>query len=141
MPELPMSEVDWKSRVIDAAKLFGWRYAHFRPARTKYGWVTPMEGDKGFPDLVLVRPPRLILAELKVHPPTQKAGRPTEEQAEWLRQLALVDGCEAYVWRPPDWQSVYLTLAQDSYASRHQSQPAAALGDPAHADTAPAGLR
>jgi hypothetical protein len=73
-----------------------------------------MEGDKGFPDLVLVRPPRLILAELKANPETQKAGRPSDEQSEWLRQLGLVPGVEVYVWRPTDWQEIYLTLARDS---------------------------
>jgi hypothetical protein len=114
MTRLLVTETDWKSRVQETAQLFGWRWAHFRPARTKYGWVTPMEGDKGFPDLVLVRPPRLILAELKAQPATRKAGRPTDDQAEWLRQLGLVPGVETYVWTPEQWQDVYLTLAKDS---------------------------
>ncbi len=113
---MKMLESDWKTRVIDAAKLFGWRTAHFRPARTKYGWRTAMEGDTGFPDLVLVKPPRLILAELKRGKATTKAGKPSDEQAEWLRQLGSVPGVEAYCWTPEQWQEVYLTLAKDSVA-------------------------
>lgn len=115
--KLLVREDDWKRTVIEAAKLFGWRYAHFRPARTKYGWTTAMEGHKGFPDLVLVRPPRLILAELK---PTAVGRRPSEvtvpseEQQEWLRQLGLVAGVETYLWRPEDLNEILLLLGKDA---------------------------
>lgn len=118
MTRLLVNENDWKSRVVETAKLFGWRYAHFRPARTKYGWVTPMEGDKGWLDLILLRPPRLILSELKVHREGTKAGDPEPEQAEWIKQLLMVPGLEVYVWRPEDWEEVYLTLAKDSMPIR-----------------------
>jgi hypothetical protein len=109
-PRTPlMLEADWKSRVLDAAKLFGWRYAHFRPARTAQGWRTAFEGHAGFPDLVLLRPPRLLLVELK-----RDGKQPTDEQAEWLQQFSRVPGVEAYCWRPAMWQDVYLTLAKES---------------------------
>lgn len=108
-----MTEKEWKAKVIETARLFGWRYAHFLMAKTKRGWRTPQEGDLGFPDMVLCRPPRLIIVELKVQPATRQAGQPSEGQAEWLRQLALC-GVEAYCWRPDMWQDVYLTLAKDS---------------------------
>jgi hypothetical protein len=111
---LQVSENDWLRKVIDTAKLFGWRYAHFRPALTKHGWVTHMDGGKGFPDLVLLRAPRLILAELKVHPATRKEGRPSEEQQGWLDGFGAVPSVESYVWRPAEWDAVYLTLAKDS---------------------------
>lgn len=111
---LLVTEKEWKAKVIETARLFGWRYAHFLMAQTKRGWRTPQEGDLGFPDMVLVRPPRLIIVELKAQPATRQAGQPSEGQAEWLRQLALVPGVEAYCWRPDMWQEVYLTLAKDS---------------------------
>ena len=96
----PMLEKDWQAKVVDLAKLLGYRIAHFRPAQTAKGWRTAVTGDAGWPDLVLLRPPRLILAELKVGTPV----RP--EQQEWLDQLGSVPGVEAYVWRPADFDAV-----------------------------------
>jgi len=96
----PMLEKDWQGRVVDLARLMGWRIAHFRPAQTAKGWRTSMTGSPGWPDLVLLRPPRLILAELKVASPV----RP--DQQEWLDQLGQVPGVECFVWRPDDWDGV-----------------------------------
>jgi VRR-NUC domain len=109
MIALALSEADWSRRVLDAAKLFGWRFAHFRPAQTVKGWRTAMQGDKGWPDLVLLRPPRLILAELK-----SDTGRVSPEQSDWIAQLAEVPGLEVYIWRPSNWEIVYTTLAKES---------------------------
>ena len=98
----PMSEADWQRRVMDTARLTGWMCAHFRPAKTQRGrWVTPMAGDKGFPDLVLAKDGRLLLAELK----TDK-GRPTLEQQAWLAEL----GAHGRLWRPAQWEAVLLDL-------------------------------
>lgn len=107
--KLLVTETDWKTRVQDTAKLFGWRFAHFRPARTKHGWKTAMEGDKGFPDLVLVKPPRVIFAELKAN----DKSLPSVDQRAWLIALERCS-VEAYIWTPSQWQDVYLTLAKDS---------------------------
>jgi hypothetical protein len=78
-------------------------YAHraARPPWLTYHTRRSKGSDPGFPDLVAVRPGRLVVAELKVYPATQARGRPTERQAEWLAAFALV-GAEIYVWRPPD---------------------------------------
>jgi hypothetical protein len=119
-----VTENDWKRRVLDAAKLFGWRFAHFRPAQTTKGWRTAMEGHKGFPDLVLVRSPRVIFAELKV------AAKLTDEQAEWLDALGTSPGVESYVWRPTDWESVYLTLAKDLAPVPVHAPPGVAAHEP-----------
>jgi hypothetical protein len=63
---------------------------------TAHGWRTPVQGDgKGFPDLVLARPPRVIFAELK----TAK-GKLGPEQENWLAALTACPGVEVYVWRP-----------------------------------------
>ena len=51
--------------------------------------------EPGFPDLNMVRGPRLIYAELK----TEK-GRVTPYQTKWLDRLALSGRCETYLWRP-----------------------------------------
>lgn len=98
----PMSEADWQRRLMDTARLAGWMCAHFRPAKTQRGrWVTPMAGDKGFPDLVLAKGGRLLLAELK----TDK-GKPTVEQQAWLAEL----GAHGRLWRPANWEAVLLDL-------------------------------
>jgi len=101
-------ERDFARWLNDAARMFSWRFAHFRPARTKYGWVTPMEGDEGWPDYVLVRPPRLIIAELK------RVRRPSdvhEGQKLWLQQLGQVPGVEVYLWTPDQRDEILLCLA------------------------------
>ncbi len=94
-----MLERDLLKGIIDVAGLFGWRCAHFRPAMTKHGWKTPVQGDgKGWPDLVLVRD-RVLYIEVKV-------GRNTlsSEQASWLEALRAA-GQEAYVCTDSMWES------------------------------------
>jgi hypothetical protein len=92
--------------VVEVARLAGWRVAHFRPARTAKGWCTPVTADgAGWPDLVLVRPPRIIFAELK-----SESGKVRPEQTEWLSVLRLLPGAETHLWRPADWDAVVETL-------------------------------
>lgn len=98
---MTISEREWQGRVTDLAAVLGWRWAHFRPAKTAKGWRTAMEGSPGFPDLVLVRPPRLVLAELKA-----QRNKPSADQEAWLEAFGQVPGIEAYVWHPRDWDAV-----------------------------------
>ena len=103
-----MTEAQWQGRVLDLAKLCGWRVAHFRPARTAAGWRTPVEADGvGYPDLTMVREGRLIVAELK-----SEAGRVTPEQRQWLAELSSVPGLEVFLWRPSDWPDVQRLLGR-----------------------------
>lgn len=120
---MPLSERDFQSNVIELAQILGWRVAHFRPAQTKNGrWVTPMQGDAGFPDLVLAKAGRVIFAELK-----SEKGKATDEQVEWLSEL-LGEGWignpgypyelgamshRVYVWRPVDLEEIAETLSAD----------------------------
>lgn len=92
---IAMTERDLETAVLDLSKLLRWRRAHFRPAQTRQGWRTPVSGDGvGWPDLILARPPRLIVAELK-----SAVGRLTADQDAWLSDLAAC-GIEVHVWRP-----------------------------------------
>jgi hypothetical protein len=101
-----ISERDFTDQILDLAKLLGWTRAHFRPAMTKHGWRTPVQGDGvGFPDLILVRPPRLIAAELKT-----KVGKLRPEQTAWLDLLRACPGVEVHVWRPADFDDITATL-------------------------------
>ena len=100
-PVPAMSEDDLKAAVIQLARDNGWRVCHFRPAKTEKGWRTPIEGDKGLPDLVLARRGVVLLAELK-----SATGRLTDGQKEWLEHLGAM-GC---VWRPADLSEIERTL-------------------------------
>ena len=89
-------------QVIQLARLCNYRVAHFRPALTRSGhWMTPVQADgSGFPDLVLVRPPRgpipgkVLFVEVKTD-----RGRVTRDQNFWALDL-LAAGAEYHVWRP-----------------------------------------
>lgn len=98
-----MSEKELMQGVIDTARIFGWRVAHFRSVPVKRGprvvWETPVQADgKGFPDVVLVRE-RVLYVECKV-------GRNvlSDEQAAWLEALRAA-GQEAVVWTDADWHA------------------------------------
>lgn len=89
-----MSEDDLLTAVIDLAKLLGLRVHHTRPARTAHGWVTPISGHKGLPDLVIAGPGGVLWRELK-----SNTGRLTLDQVEWISALRE-SGQDAEVWRP-----------------------------------------
>ncbi len=112
-----ISEKDWAATVIDMAQKLNWRVAHFRAARTgrKYigkdgkereAWTTPVQADgAGFPDLLMIRGERVIVAELKSY-----AGQVEPRQQEWLDAFEGNTGIESYVWQPQDADLVERTL-------------------------------
>jgi hypothetical protein len=121
-----LTESQWASIVNETAAIGGWR---------RYHTYLSKRSPAGFPDLVLVKPPRLIFAELKTDAKTSK---PTEQQEEWLEDLrGVAEGVEllrglaldvaekvqvaangiaesplieVHVWRPSDWPTVVETL-------------------------------
>lgn len=114
-PRGRLPEKAFQGAVIDLAHLHGWRVAHFTTSQVRPGqWATAVAADgKGFPDLVIVKPRRLIFAELK-----GDRGRLTPEQKAWLSDLATVrDAGEGMnvplmvcVWRPNDWPIIEAAL-------------------------------
>jgi hypothetical protein len=100
-----LSESELQRAVIECAKRHGWRVAHFNRARASSGnWITPVQGDAaGFPDLVLLRGTKLIVAELKA-----KYRKPNEQQWEWLKAFEQVGADGVYVWDPSDWGSGHI---------------------------------
>jgi len=92
------SEEVFQQQVIEAAQILGWKAHHARKAWTKKGFRTPIQGDPGFPDLVLARAPRVLFVELKVD-----NGRLTDAQEWWMEELNQCPGVETYVWRPKMW--------------------------------------
>lgn len=105
MRKRPISEKEFQSQVIAFARLHGWRVAHFRPARTRHGWRTPVAGyGAGWPDAVLVRGRSILFRELK-----NEKGQLSREQRDWLAALVAA-GCDARTWRPRDWPNIEATL-------------------------------
>lgn len=100
------SEREFQTAVMETARLFKWRCVHFRPAVTKHGWRTALEGDAGFPDCLFLRGETLLAVELKA------GGRkPTAEQTAWLEAFARVPGCRAAVWTTRDpWSQIEQAL-------------------------------
>lgn len=102
-----ITEAKWQQQVIQLAGTLGWFCAHFRGVRVqrKDGtcfWQTPVQAQgKGFPDLVLVRGPRLIFVELKRGP----REKPSPEQEVWLAKLRQTEA-EVYLWRPQDFDRI-----------------------------------
>lgn len=96
-PPPPLTEAAFVDRIVDLARRTGWLATHFRPARTQRGYRTPIQGDKGFPDLVLARDGVLLIRECKTN-----TGPLSREQRGWLAEL----GDHAAVWRPRDWDTV-----------------------------------
>jgi len=91
-----LTEAQWQKQVRDLMLMFGWKIYH---ARYSLG------ADPGWPDLFAVRAGRAVAAELK-----GPRGKFTEAQAEWLAELAFVDGIDTYLWRPDDIDDVTKVL-------------------------------
>lgn len=89
---MSLTEKDFQRQVLDLARIFGWRAYH--PMLSKWS-------ERGFPDLTLVRPPRLVFAELK-----RDKGKTTTHQDEWADLLKAVPGVEYFLWRPADLEQV-----------------------------------
>lgn len=102
-----MSEADLLEAVLGLARAQGWRSCHIRPALTRKGPRTAVQGDgKGFPDLILVRGTRMLAIELKA-----TRGWPPPEQTAWLTALNGVPGITAQIWQPHDWEAGHIQRA------------------------------
>lgn len=95
------TEAQFQRAVIALAEMQRWRVYHAADVRGQLRSGTSV----GFPDLVLLRVPRLMLRELKVG-----RNKPTEAQSAWLRCLREA-GCDAKIWRPDDWDAIEKELA------------------------------
>jgi hypothetical protein len=96
-----LTERDWQAQVVQLAQLYGWRTYHT---------LRSQGSEAGFPDLVLVRPPMLLFAELKTD-----RGRIAPAQREWLGDFELVAAAAGAavhvdVWRPSDFDRVHRLL-------------------------------
>ncbi len=92
----PITEAAFQRQVTDLARILGWSVYH--PQLSKWS-------ERGWPDLAMVRPPRLVFAELK-----RENGKTTEHQDRWLGLLRGVPGVEVYLFRPSDLEQVAAVL-------------------------------
>ena len=100
-----VTETQFQTQVIELAHVLGYRVAHFRPAQTSRGWRTPVQADcKGFPDLILCKPGRLLAVELKA-----EKKKPSAEQEAWLEWFREA-GASTYLWHPSDWERIVEVL-------------------------------
>jgi hypothetical protein len=77
-------------------------------------WLAKLSGDEfiyhthdsrnspaGFPDIIVLREGRMIVAELK-----REGGQPTPEQYFWLIEFLKMGNTEVYLWYPSDWDEI-----------------------------------
>lgn len=93
-----VTEKEFQGQVLALARLSGWRCYHTHDSRRS----TP-----GFPDLVLVRAPLVVFAELKT-----EEGEVRPEQRDWLDALEGCEGVGARLWRPSDWPEIEEVLTR-----------------------------
>lgn len=91
------SEDQLLSYVVDLLELHNWWWFHDQDSR----W-----NKAGLPDLIAIRPPRVVFLELK-----SAKGRIREQQAVVLRRLEQCPGVEVYLWRPMDMDEIARVLA------------------------------
>ncbi len=88
------TEKHFLEAVVDLARRLSWDHVyHTHDSR---------HSPAGFPDLILLRDDRVVVAELKVG-----KNQPSAEQAQWLEAFAEA-GAEAFLWRDTDedWQEI-----------------------------------
>ena len=95
---LAASEAEWMVTVGKALDLTGWAWIHHRSGcRANGKWTTPTQGNssKGFPDVVAIRPARVLWIEVKTN-----RGRATPERKVWIERLRA-SGQEAHILHFP----------------------------------------
>lgn len=98
-PALDILEAAFQKKVVDLAVALGW------PREFIYHTHDSRRSGKGFPDLVMARPPREVHIELK----REKNSYPTAEQKAW-REILEQCNQEVYLWRPSDWPEILEVL-------------------------------
>ncbi len=93
------TEEQFQAAVIELAHVCRFAVYHTRDSR---------RSTSGFPDLVLLKAGRLIVAEIK-----RQRGVTTPEQDRWIETFRQVGpNVEAYVWRPSDLPFIQLVLTR-----------------------------
>ena len=105
------TEKEFQSALVGEAKRLGWLVYHTYDSR---------RSKAGFPDLCMVKPPRVVFVELKTD---AKSSQPTAAQKEWLTALKKSDTLIADLWRPADYDAAIEFLTGEPELARHVSMP------------------
>lgn len=107
LPAPALSEAAFQQQVTELATICGWTWLHVRKSigrrQGKAAWQTTTNL-KGWCDLLLWRPGRIVAAELK-----SDKGKTTPEQDDVLASLRAA-GVDTYVWRPANWGDIARVL-------------------------------
>ena len=98
-PEEGVKEVTFQKQVVKLAVVLGWKREFI------YHTHDSRRSGKGFPDLVMLREPRIVYIELK----RDKNSYPSKEQKSWIAELEKC-GQEVYLWRPKHWKTIIEVL-------------------------------
>lgn len=93
----PRDEKEFLGQVIDLAKGQGFRVYHTFNSR---------RSEKGFMDLVIAKPGRVLVSELKV------GGNTTTADQDWWLDVFRSVGLPAFEWRPSDWDQIVKELTE-----------------------------
>ncbi len=93
-----LTEKQFLEQVKSYAKLCGWLVYHTHDSR---------RSSAGFPDLVLLRGLRLVVAELK-----SEDGVVRPDQRTWIAAF-MGANVSTFVWRPSDWEQIERVLARE----------------------------
>lgn len=91
------SEAHFQARLRRRAAALGWKDFH---------QLFSMGTRSGLPDLMLLRAPRLVFAELK-----SEHGRVLPSQTRIIDELRKVETVDTYLWRPSQEQEIWRVLA------------------------------
>lgn len=111
-----MTEQQFTNELLKWLKAYKWRSFHVR--NSGFGGNTYVQGERGFPDVLAIRPPRILVAELKVGKAGTLKGDPTPDQVAWLEAFQHVQiswkwqPIETYVWRPENWSEILVVLSK-----------------------------
>jgi hypothetical protein len=106
-----LAERQFHAQVVELATWLRWHCWHDRATnmpRACRACHAPLDfarNDPGWPDLILIRRPRVLFVELK-----SDRGRLTDAQAQMLAELRACKQ-EVYVWRPRDWSKIEKILS------------------------------
>ena len=108
---IPATEAEYERTILGAAKVLGWRVAHFRPARTARGWRTPVSGDgAGFPDLVMVHASAGFVWFVELKRDDNRRLRPDQE--DWRRDLIRAGAVHRVVLVPSQLDALLADMAE-----------------------------
>jgi len=106
-----ITEEEFSKNVIRVAQLCHWKVAHFRSVKIQRQdgsvyYATPVQADgAGFPDLLMMRDSRLVIAELK-----SETGKTSADQDAWIKGLRICDEPTVKLWKPSNWDDIVLEL-------------------------------